>query len=245
MESSNIPTLEQVSALVHLNEEIESFDSSVNEEFLTIKTGEYQRLIFQNVDLREREEEQLEKFRQYCKENKIIIPQGYDDDKRFLLRVLQGKKWKYDVASAEILSHSEWKQVTYPLKYDPVKEMLCSGVIYGHKRDKCFRPVVVVSCAKILEMAEKIDDIVAATNFFLDHVIEKAMVPGKIESWTTIFDLKDIGVSQMSNKNIQKVVKVMQKNYPGRLYRFFGIEVGLLFRGVWAIAHQFVDDFTK
>lgn len=49
----------------------------------------------------------------------------------------------------------------------------------------------------------------------------------------------------MSNKNIQQVVKVMQKNYPGRLFRFFGIEVGLLFRGVWAIAHQFVDDFTK
>ena len=37
----------------------------------------------------------------------------------------------------------------------------------------------------------------------------------------------------------------MQKNYPGRLCRFFGIEVSLLFRGVWAIAHRFVDDFTK
>ena len=71
------------------------------------------------------------------------------------------------------------------------------------------------------------------------------MVPGKIESWTTIFDLKTIGATQMSNKNIQQVVKAMQKNYPGRLFRFFGIEVGLLFRGVWAIAHQFVDDFTK
>jgi hypothetical protein len=37
----------------------------------------------------------------------------------------------------------------------------------------------------------------------------------------------------------------MQKNYPGRLYRFFGIELGLLSRGFWAIAHRFVDDFTK
>lgn len=37
----------------------------------------------------------------------------------------------------------------------------------------------------------------------------------------------------------------MQKNYPGRLFRFFGIDVGLIFRGFWAIAHQFVDDFTK
>ena len=49
----------------------------------------------------------------------------------------------------------------------------------------------------------------------------------------------------MGNKNIQQVVKVMQKNYPGRLFRFYGVNVTLVFRGIWAIAHQFVDDFTK
>lgn len=49
----------------------------------------------------------------------------------------------------------------------------------------------------------------------------------------------------MTNKNIQQVVKVMQKNYPGRLYRFYGVEVGMLFRGIWAVAHRFVDAFTQ
>lgn len=95
----------------------------------------------------------------------------------------------------EIKAHSEWKKVTYPLKYDPVKEMLAQGVIYGHKRDNCFRPIIIVNCAKILSLADKIDELVAATNFFLDHVISQAMVPGKIENWTTIFDLKTIGAS--------------------------------------------------
>ena len=37
----------------------------------------------------------------------------------------------------------------------------------------------------------------------------------------------------------------MQKNYPGRLYKFYGIEVGMLFLAVWAFAHRFVDEFTK
>ena len=189
--------------LVYVSEEVEAFEPSVNEEFLTIKSGEYQRLIFQNVELREREEEQLDAFRDYCKENGITIPEGYDDDKRFVLRVLQGKKWKYDVTANEIIAHNTWKQATYPLKYDPVKDMLAQGVIYGHKRDTKFRPIIVVSCAKILAMADKIEEIVSATNFFLDHVISRAMVPGKVESWTTIFDLKGLGASQMSNKNVQ------------------------------------------
>ena len=96
-----------------------------------------------------------------------------------------------------------------------------------------------------MNLQENIDTLISATNYFLDHVISKAMIPGKIESWTTIFDLKEIGATKMTNKNIQEVVKAMQKNYPGRLFRFYGIEVGLLFRGVWALAHRFVDDFTK
>jgi hypothetical protein len=31
-------------------------------------------MIFENVDLREREEEELDKFRDFCKENNITIP---------------------------------------------------------------------------------------------------------------------------------------------------------------------------
>jgi hypothetical protein len=34
-----------------------------------------------------------------------------------------------------------------------------------------------------------------ASNFFLDHVINNAMIPGQIENWTTIFDLKGIGAT--------------------------------------------------
>lgn len=197
------------------------------------------------VDLREREEEQLDKFREFCKENGHAIPDGYDDDSRFVLRVLQGKKWKYDVTIAEIIAHNTWKTATYPLQYDPIKDILATGVIYGHKRDSSFRPIIHISCAKILKMAAEIERLVAATNYFLDHVISKAMIPGKIESWTTVFDLKTIGSSQMTNKNIQQIVKAMQKNYPGRLYKFFGINAGFLFRGLWAMVHKFVDDFTK
>ena len=129
-----------------LNQECHDFEPSVNEEFLTLKSGEYQRLIFMNVDLRDKEEDHLDNFRSYCKEKGIFIPEGYDDESRFVLRVLQGKNWKYDVAANEILSHYEWKQSAYPLQYDPIKDMLQSGVIYGHKRDKCMRPIIVIDC---------------------------------------------------------------------------------------------------
>ena len=103
------------------------------------------------MELREREESQIEAFREYCKENNIEIPAGYDDESRYILRILQGKKWKYDVCAQEIQAHSEWKTATYPLQYDPVKDILQQGIIYGFKRDKCMRPVIIVQSELILK----------------------------------------------------------------------------------------------
>ena len=150
-ENNQFPSEEEVLAINHFTEEVMAYEPSNLDQFLTLKDGQYQRLMFESVDLREREEEELDKFRDFCKENNITIPQGYDDEKRFVLRVLQGKKFKHDITAGEILSHAEWKEKTYPLQYDPVKQMLSEGVIYGHKRDKQMRPVIIVNCAKILE----------------------------------------------------------------------------------------------
>ena len=56
------------------------------------------------------------------------------------------------MSATELVEHITWKKENYPLKYDPVKEILTSGVIYGYKRDKSLRPIVVVDCQKILAM---------------------------------------------------------------------------------------------
>jgi hypothetical protein len=87
-EVTNGPTEEEILSINHFNEEIMAYEPSELDQFLTLKDGNYQRLMFENVELREREEEELDKLRDYYKENNITIPEGYDDDKRFILRVL-------------------------------------------------------------------------------------------------------------------------------------------------------------
>ncbi len=59
-----------------------------------------------NIELRDKEEDHMEGFRNFCKEKEIVIPEGYDDESRFLLRILQGKKWNYQQTADEIISHS-------------------------------------------------------------------------------------------------------------------------------------------
>ena len=99
--------------------------------------------------------------------------------------------------------HNTWKLATYPLSYDPVKEMLNDGFIYGAGRDKKFRPVIVLNCKKILNHGPlKADEMIAACTYFMDQVTTTHMVAGKVENWVTIFDLEDVGTMKVSNKNI-------------------------------------------
>jgi len=37
----------------------------------------------------------------------------------------------------------------------------------------------------------------------------------------------------------------MSKNFRGRLFRFFACDVNWMVRGLWKMAHRFVDEFTN
>ena len=90
-----------------------------------------------------------------------------------------------------------------------------------------------------------VDRVVNMADYFLTYVVEKAMIPGKIETWTCIWDLKGCGVTEIPKDRIQPLVKKMTKNYRGRLFRFYATDVTYVVRQLWKLAHKFVDEFTN
>ena len=106
-------------------------------------------------------------------------------------------------------------------------------------------PVIFINVRRMLDTGMDTDRLVAMGDFFLNYVINYAMVPGKIESWTCIFDLKDVGVTEIPKERIQGLVRSMNKNYRGRLFRFFATDVTFVVRQLWKLAHRFVDEFTN
>ena len=107
------------------------------------------------------------------------------------------------------------------------------------------RPVIIINVRRMIDSQISVDRLIAVTNFFLMYVIEHAMIPGSIESWTCIFDLKDVGVTEIPKDRIQPLVNNMTKNYRGRLFRFYATDVTWVVRQLWKLAHRFVDDFTN
>lgn len=71
-----------------MNAAVLAYEPTLDDTFFIIPSGDYQRLIFTNMALREREETHLNDFRNFLKTKNLELPAGYDDDQRLMLRFL-------------------------------------------------------------------------------------------------------------------------------------------------------------
>jgi hypothetical protein len=78
-----------------MDDDTRNYEPTLDDTFIVLPSGDYQRLLFQGQTLREREETHLNDFRNYLKVKGLTIPEQYDDSNRICLRFLQGLKWDY------------------------------------------------------------------------------------------------------------------------------------------------------
>ena len=143
-----------------------------------------------------------------------------------------------------MLEHSKWKLETFPINVDPMKEYLKQGIVYAYKRDKGFRPIIVINVERLIQSKIIDKDLVSMSDYFLDFIINECMVPSKVENWTCIIDLNNVGLTQIPKSLLQSMISSMQRNYRGRMFRLYAVNVHWLVRGLWTIAKNMVDEFT-
>ena len=51
------------------------------------------------------------------------------------------------------------------------------------------------------------------TIFWMEYLINNAMVPGKVENFFVIIDATDVGITQIPKKKLEAIVGVMGNNY--------------------------------
>ena len=121
-----------------------------------------------------------------------------------------------------------------------IKYILNSGLIYMHGRDCHFRPILVVEAEKANELMDKMgytfDEISQALLFFMNYIVNYILIPGQIENWFIICDLKNIGYGKLTLfKNILSTLSKFRcrviKNYILNLTGF----IRVAFSGVLSI----------
>ena len=185
-----------------MNDTIRAFEPTLDDVFIILPSGDYQRMLFSGHELREREQTHMNDFREWLKTRELTLPDGYDDANMVVLRFLQGLKWDYQKTYDGIIEHSQWKKDLVISGYETFKQDLELGVLYGCRRDIKMHPIIIINVRRMIDSKIDLDRLVTMGDFFLTYIIEHAMIPGKIECWTSIFDLKDVGVTEIPKDRI-------------------------------------------
>ena len=99
------------------------------------------------------------------------------------------------------------------------QEELNKGYSYVYKRDNSFRPIFIINVAKLKKLKVSTDLVVHMSTFMIQFLSTRALIPGKVENWITIMDMKNVGLTEVPKKLLKALSKPLQTYFKGRLYR--------------------------
>ena len=117
------------------------------------------------------------------------------------MRYLQASN--YDIKKVYTLIKENLKSTQNAKKIidDRMRYILNCGFIYMHGRDTHFRPIIIVEIKRAIELMDKLgfsfEEISQSILFFMNYIVNYMLIPGQIENWILICDLKDVGVSKL------------------------------------------------
>jgi len=106
----------------------------------------------------------------------------------------------------EIVKHHEFYKGVNNADPTPFLAHLNNGVFYGYKRDIGMRPLIVINVRRLIDTEMEVDQLVSMGDFFLTYLLKYGMAPGRVESWTVIFDLGGVGVTELPKNQLQGIV---------------------------------------
>ena len=81
-----------------------------------------------------------------------------------------------------------------------IRFILNCGFIYMFGRDTHFRPILIIEVRRAIELMDKMgytfEEISQSILFFMNYIVNYMLIPGQIENWILICDLKDVGINK-------------------------------------------------
>ena len=179
------------------------------------------------------EKEKLEELYKYIteKENDInnFFPEWWLESDT--LRYLQATN--YDVKKTYNLIKENLKSTDQAIKIidKRIRFILNYGFIYMYGRDMHFRPIIIVEVKKSCELLDKLnytfDELSQAMLFFMNYIVNYILLPGQIENWILICDLKDVGIGKLNQ--FKNILSSLNK-FRGRVFRNYILNLGSFMR---------------
>ena len=192
------------------------------------------RYIFNGMKKTDYEEEKLEEFNKYIKEkenqkNIKFLPDWWLESDT--LRYLQAAN--YDIKKVYTLIKENLNSTDKAIKIidKRIRFILNYGFLYMYGRDVHFRPIIVVEVKRSCELLDKLgytfEELNQAMLFFMNYIVNYILLPGQIENWILICDLKDVGIGKLPQ--FKNILSSLSK-FRGRVFRNYILNLGGLMR---------------
>lgn len=161
---------------------------------------------------------------------------------------MQAEKYDLDKGMQAVFDQYDWLNKNFPMYPEAPSShvwfrLINSGVLYVCKRDKMGRPVTIMNVEKITKVICEIDDLISMCNYFFTFVVEKLMVPGLVETWIHVVDLKNVGVSSIPLAKVKAIIASGSKYFRGKMHRQYTINASWIVRKGFGAVTSFLDEF--
>jgi len=207
------------------------------------KTKNTRHIFDGNTKFDAKEIELITEFRSYAQKQHYALKSIWTDS--MILRFLQANDFKMQKTLVSVKDHTSWRETQLPVPMDKkLEEFLNSGFLYVHGRDHKFRPIVVFNIYQLDPKTLDMDVVTRALTFWLEYIISDWMLPGQVENWHFICNIKGMGISSIAVSSVRKLFGYLQNNFKCRLHKMYLINASNGIYAPWQIAKRFLDGDT-
>lgn len=208
------------------------------EEIMSELLGKETRRIFEFplVSYTMREKQKLIEFYEYCIKQKYVIPR-LNKSGQFsypnIFRQLQGADFDIEKAFGEITKEIEFKNSRLPIEIkDVFLKIMNSGFLYVHGRDNCYRPLIFFNPGLFTSIDCDLEDWEKFGVFYMEFLINKFLLPGKVENWNIIVDFGDLSMTNIPYQ-LKDIFSAFKGIYRCRLFKIYLLNMNFIFNFLW------------
>ncbi len=205
------------------------------------------RRIFNNVQISDFEKKLLKEYKDLIyshPENKL--PEYWDDS--FNLRFIHATECNLKKSYERMIKYINWFHNIFPMEIHPndkIYQLLNLGFLYIYGRDKHFRPIIICQpsiCQKYIHLFKE-KEIIDASVFLFQFIVNNMLLPGQIENWVMILNFE--GSSPLNMPDIvKKLIKIVSENFLSRLYKCYIYGMSFLINLLFKIVCNFLEEVT-
>ena len=172
----------------------------------------------------------------------IIIPPGWHDGLSLacIYSALGDIEFGYEI----MCDYIKWWEKTFPMNITPRDkswELLNNGFLYIYGRDHQFRPIMV--CQPYI-LQNRLDyfsnsDVVNVCLFVCQYAVNNLLIPGQIENWIMLFNLKGTSLISLPEP-IKLLVQELSDNFNFRLFKCYVLGMSFFMRLLYKFVCTFI-----